>query len=194
MHELGVRSIRIHGSYGGSGDDVEWAHHQLLQAARLYPVKQNGWVISAQLPLKTWAGLSRRILHTQDGHDLSNVTIVADHNACAEPKDIGTTEVEAIIDLLKSGNFFIKLGALYRRAPEDFRQMRPLVELFASAAPHQLLWGSDWPHVDTTQKESQRSTSVDVDVAEELRAVKSWLSQQQFDNLLVTNPDRVFGS
>lgn len=204
MHEAGVRCVRVHGSHGGSGDDVEWAHSQLLQASRLYPLKRLGWAISAQFPLKTWAGLADRLLRVErrensEGNDendeLATVNIIADHNACAASADTGSVELGAVVRLLRqSARFYIKLGAFYRREPRDIHRMRPLVELFTSAASDHLLWGSDWPHVDATQKGLDPSPHLQgVSAAEELHVLESWLSADDFIKLLVQNPARLFG-
>lgn len=53
MHNLGVRCIRLHGLYGGSGHNTPWTLHQLQALARSKPVQMYGWSISAQLPLHT---------------------------------------------------------------------------------------------------------------------------------------------
>lgn len=202
MHEAGVRCIRVHGSHGGSGDDLEWAYNQLLRAARLYPVKHLGWAISAQFSLSTWSGLADRLLMSERGgeggsgdQDLATVKILADHNACTASKDIGSPQLGAVMYLLtESSRFFIKVGAFYRREPLDMRRMRPVVELFASAAPDRVLWGSDWPHVDVSRKGLDPTPHLSgVDAAEELRVLESWLSPENFAKMLVQNPARVFG-
>lgn len=197
MHEAGVRCVRVHGSHGGSGDDVEWAYNHLLRAARLYAVKYLGWTISAQFSLRTWSGLADRLLMSEHrgDQDLAAVKIMADHNACAASEDIGSPELCAVVDLLmNSSRFFIKLGAFYRREPLDIRRMRPVVELFSSAAADRLVWGSDWPHVDVTQKGLGPTPHLrGVDAAEELRVLESWLSPENFVKMLVQNPGRVFG-
>lgn len=198
LHEAGVRAVRVHGFHGGSGDDIEWAYSQLLRAARLYPVKRLGWIISAQFSLATWAGLADRLLASERGDsdgDLVTVKIVADHNACAASRDLGGPELGAVINLLtNSSRFYIKLGAFYRREPLDILRMRPVVELFASAAADRLLWGSDWPHVDATQKGLDPTPHLrGISAADELRVLESWLSPGQLKKILVQNPARVFG-
>lgn len=202
MHEAGVRCVRVHGSHGGSGDDLEWAYNQLLRAARLYPVRKLGWAISAQFSLRTWSGLADRLLAIErcgdgrgDDDELATVKILADHNVCASSRDIGSPELAAVINLLThSTRFFIKLGAFYRREPLDIRRMRPVIELFFSAATDRLLWGSDWPHVDVTQKGPNPTPHLrGVDAGEELRVLESWLSPENFVRMLVQNPALVFG-
>lgn len=200
LHEAGVRGVRVHGFHGGSGDDLEWAYGQLLRAARFYPVKRLGWIISAQFSLATWSGLADRLLASERGDgdgdgDLATAKIVADHNACAASKDLGGPDLGAVINLLtQSSRFYIKLGAFYRREPQDILRMRPVVELFASAAADRLLWGSDWPHVDATQKGMDPTPHLrGISAADELRVLESWLSPEQLNKILVQNPARVFG-
>lgn len=65
MHEAGVRCVRVHGSHGASGNDLDWAYNQLLKAARLYPVKKLGWAVSAQFSLRSWSGLADRLLASE---------------------------------------------------------------------------------------------------------------------------------
>jgi hypothetical protein len=65
-HEAGVRSIRIHGSYGGSGTELDWVRDQFRSAARLYPVRRYGWSISAQLPLKMWSAIAATLRQDAD--------------------------------------------------------------------------------------------------------------------------------
>lgn len=198
MHEAGVRCIRVHGSHGGSGDDVEWAYDQLLRCARSYPVKKLGWAISAQFSLKTWSSLANRLLASErrvgGDDDLAAVKILADHNAGVASGDIGSPEFTKVINLLmNSSRFYIKLGAFYRREPLDIRRMQPVVELF-SAAADRLLWGSDWPHVDATQKGLNPTPHLrGVDPAEELSLLESWLSPESFVKMLVQTPAQVCG-
>lgn len=198
MHEAGVRCIRVHGSHGGSGDDVEWAYDQLLRCVRSYPVNKLGWAISAQFSLKTWSVLADRLLASErrvgGDDDLAAVKILADHNAGVASGDIGSPEFTKVINLLmNSSRFYIKLGAFYRREPLDIRRMQPVIELF-SAAADRLLWGSDWPHVDATQKGLNPTPHLrGVDPAEELSLLESWLSPESLVKMLVQTPAQVFG-
>ncbi|KAI1761666.1 major facilitator superfamily domain-containing protein [Hypoxylon sp. FL1150] len=189
-HEAGVRGIRIHGSHGGLGDDLDWVRAQLTRAARLYPVKNYDWCISAQLPLKTWSSLADDIVHDR-GSELANVTLVADHNGMASPADIDSPELDNFLRLVASGKVYVKIGALHRRSPGDLHAMRPLVQLFAEKAPRRILWGSDWPHVDASSKGLLPAAPMQgVGTVEELEAIHSWLTPRQWSDMLVANPER----
>ena len=190
MHELGIRSIRVHGSYGGSGADTSWAYRQLRQAAKMFPVEHLGWSITAQLPLGTWSALSG-VLAQDD--ELRDVVIVADHNGSASPQDLDSPDMKAFLTLLEAGSLYVKLGALHRRSG-DVRQMEGVVKILAAKAPHRILWGSDWPHVDASCKGLVPMPHLrGVSDNEELQLIQSWLTEAQREMMLVSNPDRLFG-
>lgn len=189
MHSLGVRCIRLHGSYGGSGQDLQWVQSQLKAMAQLDPVVRYGWAISAQLPLDIWSRLKSTIL--TDPH-LAQAIIVADHVASATPEDLGCSALEDFIDLLRSGRVYVKISALHRRSPGNLELMAPIVRALAEAAPRSLLWGSDWPHVNTKHNDHAEGPLANVNASYELDLVKSWLSEHQRQDMLANNPQRLF--
>ncbi|KAF3043806.1 hypothetical protein E8E12_010452 [Didymella heteroderae] len=123
MHDLGVRCIRLHGLYGGSGHDASLTLNQLEALAQSKPVQMYGWSISAQLPLHTWSYLKDAILNAAQ---FANTCIVADHNACAIPSDYESTALQDFLDLLRSGRVYVKISALHRRSPGDIQAMKPI--------------------------------------------------------------------
>jgi predicted TIM-barrel fold metal-dependent hydrolase len=189
MHHLGIRCIRLHSLYGASGHDFGWVRSQLKSLAQLHSVKEHRWSISAQLSLRTWSSLKDFILTDPD---LAAVPIVADHNACAMPSEYGTSALQGFLELLRSGKMYLKICALHRRSPGLIEAMQPIISLFAEAAPRALLWGSDWPHVDTISKEEAGPLKGD-GFASELVSLRNWLSADQMQQMLVENPDRLFG-
>lgn len=85
LHNLGVRSIRIHGLHSTDGHDVALVETQIRAFAGSDGVRKYGWSISAQLPLQTWASLESFVLYSED---MAHVTFVADHSGCSAPRDI----------------------------------------------------------------------------------------------------------
>ncbi|KAL4727912.1 hypothetical protein ACLX1H_004609 [Fusarium chlamydosporum] len=188
LHNVGVRSVRIHGSYGGSGDDLNWVLEQFLQVASHCPLKRHNWSISAQLPLATWSMMKDAILNHPK---LKKLSIVADHNGSATPSDFDTAEFNDFVDILGTGRFYVKLGALHRRS-DDITLMEPFVKAYAKAGPNGIVWGSDWPHVNTTVKGLDPTPPLEVDTSKELRLIRGWLTEEQWKRMLVYNPARVF--
>lgn len=189
FHAAGVRSIRIHGSYGGNGDNATWVQEQFRRAAQLEGVARYGWSLSAQLSLRMWAAVADFLLHDEE---LRNVRIIADHNGSATPEDESSPEFDAFLGLLSAGKVSVKIGALHRRAPDDIHRMRTVVERLVASCPAGFVWGSDWPHVDSTQKGESPSPPLPVDTAGELRALKLWLSEEQWNSMLILNPSKLF--
>lgn len=185
MYMMGVRSIRLQGSFGSFGSQIDHLKTYLISLARSYPVQGRNWVISMQMPLSVWAKLA--------DVDFGTAVIVAEHGACATPRDLNSPEFEAFLELLRTGRFYVKISALYRRAPDNFRDMREIVRACANTAPDRILWGSDWPHVDASRGGLEPTpNNPDARWDEELETVRSWLSEEQYSRMLVTNPSRLF--
>lgn len=191
LHHIGVRAIRLHGFHGGSGDSISWVRSQILRLASSYPVKVYSWKLSAQLPLSSWAALKG---FWSEHQCLQHVTMIADHFGSAVPADLGSASLDTFVEMIQNGTLHVKLSALHRRSPQNSSLMEPVVKLFASRASHALLWGSDWPHVDASHTAIDDAGSLlEVDTYEELALLRTWLSQQQWRDMLVTNPQRIFG-
>ncbi|KAF5568783.1 amidohydrolase 2 [Fusarium phyllophilum] len=75
LHNAGVRSVRIHGSYGGSGDDISWVAQQFLDVSSHCPLRRYSWSISAQLRLTTWSSIAETISSHPDPKDIPSSSI-----------------------------------------------------------------------------------------------------------------------
>ncbi|KAJ5948068.1 hypothetical protein N7466_001083 [Penicillium verhagenii] len=193
FHDLGVRYCRIHGFFGNGKADTASLKERIRLFAKTYAAKQLGWGLSAQLPLAIWATLKDFLLHDPE---VSSLSIIADHVGCATPADIGSSNLDQFVQLLRAGRLHVKISALYRRAEENISAMKPIIERFANSAPSALIWGSDWPHVDssgTTLDPKSRMIPKVADPITELALLQNWLTADQFRTMLVETPGRLFG-
>jgi predicted TIM-barrel fold metal-dependent hydrolase len=65
---------------------------------------------------------------------------------------------DAVLSLVKSGRAYVKLAEPYRlsnHAP-DYPNLAPVVQALLAANPDRLLWGSGWPHVDSSAPRSSQ--------------------------------------
>jgi predicted TIM-barrel fold metal-dependent hydrolase len=190
LHELGVRYVRIHGFLGESVPNSSSPEEQIRLFARSYAVQRWGWGLSAQLSLATWASLTEFIIHDTE---IFRLCIIADHVACCSHGDIGTPQFEAFLKMLQTGRLYVKISCLYRRSPDDIRHMKPIIQSLAEAAPDALLWGSDWPHVDSNKRlDDSRTVSTQVDIGKELEVLRGWLSEVQWRKMLFETPEKLF--
>lgn len=190
LHELGVRSIRIHGFHSGPGDDCNAMYTLLQSLSRSYAVGTLGWTVSAQLPLRTWAALTERLLTDPA---LDNLHLIADHNGYATPADAGSADFASFLELLRAKRASVKVSALYRRSPDNIHAMQSIIQAFAQTEPRALLWGSDWPHCDSTPGGRELPPlRGPAEVAEELQLLRSWLTADQWRFMMDENPKTIF--
>ncbi|CAI7629786.1 unnamed protein product [Penicillium bialowiezense] len=178
FHSVGIRSCRIHGFFGTREKSMSNVEQQIRQFASSYPAQKFGWSLSAQLPLAVWASLKTLI---QQDPGVSSLTIIADHNGCATPADIGSVELDAFVSMLQPERFYVKVSALYRRSPQSIHEMQPIISQFATLAPQCLLWGSDWPHVDSSNRALDPPSPADIDT-KRVDDVPAELCYSEYDN------------
>jgi len=90
-----------------------------------------------------------------------------------------------LLSLLESGHVWVKLCA-YRntlKAP-SMELARPFYDKMLAANPSQLVWGSDWPHLNVTPAP---------DTAQLLRTFKEWTPEPLASRILLDNPARLYG-
>lgn len=56
---------------------------------------------------------------------------------------------QSLIALAKTVRLYIKISGFYRSSKlttGGYDDLEPLIKAFVKEMPHQLIWGSDWPH------------------------------------------------
>jgi predicted TIM-barrel fold metal-dependent hydrolase len=191
LHRNGVRCIRMHIGFGETGPDYHVLFYHLSQLAKSKGITERGWAISIQMPLRYWAALAE---HLVEGDPIGKVDLIADHIGCAGPGDVSTQHFQAFIDLVRRHRVYVKISALHRRSQNTMEDMKGVVQCLANDAPDHLLWGSDWPHVNSGVRGMVPMPPLcNVDALQELMMIKTWLSPDQWGKMLVGNPSRLFG-
>ncbi|HLZ07211.1 MAG TPA: amidohydrolase family protein, partial [Chloroflexota bacterium] len=101
---------------------------------------------------------------------------------------------------VKSRRAYVKLSEPYRlskKAPE-YGDLVPVVRALLAANPDRLLWGSGWPHVDSTPVAGRSNTdlapNLPVDTGHLLNLFASWVPDAEIRHtILVKNPARLYG-
>lgn len=78
------------------------------------------------------------------------VPVVLDHFAGADGgAGMKQDGIPQLLDVLKSGNAYVKLSAPYNRSKtKDWSDMLPIAHALVAARPDRMLWGTNWPHPD----------------------------------------------
>lgn len=115
--------------------------------------------------------------------------IVLDHFACL-PASGGTAQpaFQRLLEMLDTGRVWVKLSGPMRCTDEDFPypSMTPLARALVDHAPHRLLWGSDWPHVNM----NNRGMPNDGDLFD---LFGEWVTDPVLqEQILATNPQQLY--
>jgi 2-pyrone-4,6-dicarboxylate lactonase len=117
------------------------------------------------------------------------VEIVVGHlGYMSTDKGLEAPGFQALLRLARSGRCWVKLTGPYRIAgePLPYRDTIPFAHALLEAAPKQLVWGTDWPHVM-----AKGAMPNDADLAELLA---EWIPDAALrQQVLVHNPARLYG-
>jgi predicted TIM-barrel fold metal-dependent hydrolase len=116
--------------------------------------------------------------------------VVLDHFA-AIPAAGGTGQpaFQCLLRLLDTGRFWVKLSGPMRCTPGDFpyAPVTPIARALVAHAPHRLVWGTDWPHVNM----NGRAMPNDGDLFDLLA---EWVPDEATRRrILVDNPRQLYG-
>jgi len=131
----------------------------------------------------------------------SPVAVVFDHFGGAQgPAGVDQPGFAALVSLVQSGKAYVKLSGAYRGSTQapTYPDMAPLAKALVAANPQRILWGSDWPHPNTSpdarNAETGTSPRIDVDDAALLNQLAGWIpTAPQRRVALVENPARLYG-
>jgi predicted TIM-barrel fold metal-dependent hydrolase len=94
---------------------------------------------------------------------------------------------DSILRLLRGGRAWIKLSGAASLGPDgpgQYDQLKPLAHALLEAAPHRVIWGSDWPHP---------SNRVLPDDALLMETLAAWCEDAAtLHRVLVENPARLY--
>ena len=114
------------------------------------------------------------------------VDFVIDHMGYMLEEDgLRPADFAALLELTRSGRGWLKLSGPYRIAKDKgYGAVEHIARQIVDAAPGRAIWGSDWPHIPNSQR----------DTGELLNLLPAWASDERTrQRILVDNPARLFG-
>ncbi|KAK4502117.1 hypothetical protein PRZ48_005540 [Zasmidium cellare] len=200
LHAAGVRGVRLDLYSQGAMHDLD----KQVEILKFYSSRIAPWNWSLgflQLNASNWDKLAPLI-------PTLPVDVVVDHHALLKAKSRlpGDLEVakqpglKAIVRLLKGQNFWIKLSAPYRcsDAAPYYEDMEEIVRTLVKVNPRRVVWGSDWPHtpkmaVRSKEEALKEIPFLQIDDDAWLMSLRRWLTDDEWQLLMVDNPRRLFG-
>jgi predicted TIM-barrel fold metal-dependent hydrolase len=191
MGKAGVRGIRLNLATGGSNDPA--LARARFQAA-LPRMASRNWHIQIYTNLAVIAGIKDLVL-------AAPVPVVFDHFGGAQAA-LGLTQpgFADLVALVGAGKAYVKISGGYRastKAP-DYPDAAPLAKALIAANPQRIVWGTDWPHPNSTAAPGSKQTDVtplfQIDDGALMNQLPVWAPDAATRKaILVDNPARLYG-
>ncbi|OAF11121.1 amidohydrolase family protein [Bradyrhizobium neotropicale] len=191
MQQDGFRGIRINLATGGISDpNVGRARF----TAAIERMKARGWHVQLYTTLPM-------ITAIKDLVRAAPVPAVFDHFGGLEAS-LGLEQpgFADLIELVKSGKAYVKISGAYRssKLAPDYQDMVPYARALIAANPDRIVWGTDWPHPDSSRVEGRKATDIaplyQIDDGRLLNQLPIWAPDADVrKKILVDNPARLYG-
>ncbi len=172
----GVRGVRLDLFKRAGEPRAEIAAYVTAMAALVAPL---GWHLQFYAP-----GYVVRDLLPFFG-DLETPHVIDHMGYMLEEDGLTEADFERLLDRLRSGHTWLKLSAPYRLAKtRGYPAVEGVAKAIVAAAPDKAIWGSDWPHIPGSDR----------DTGELLNLLPIWAPRaEDRQAILVDNPRRLFG-
>jgi 2-pyrone-4,6-dicarboxylate lactonase len=176
LHRHGVRAVRLD-LFKRAREPLEAIKSYITQmAARVGPM---GWHLQFYAPGYIVRDLISFLRTLQ-------IDFMIDHMGYMLAEDgLRSEDFAALLDLLGCGHCYLKLSGVYRIAKNrGYELVEPVARAIVDRAPHRAVWGSDWPHISNSDR----------DTGELVSLLERWApSEATRTTILVENPNRLFG-
>ena len=145
MGKAGIRGIRLNLATAGITDPA--AARQRFEAG-VARVRNRNWHIQFNTQPSIIEALSPQLL-------ASPVPLVIDHfGGAIAARGVQQPGFGALVNLVKSGKAYVKIsgGADSVSTRGDLADVAPLARALVAANPQRILWGTNWPHPDSTPR------------------------------------------
>jgi len=182
MASAGIRGIRLNIATGGQAV-ASSARQRLAEAIRR--VENRRWHVQVYCAAELLPAI-------KDLVSASLVPVVFDHFGGIESA-LGLEQpgFANLLELVRSGRAYVKLSGAYRasKLAPDYGDVIPFAKALVAANPDRVLWGTDWPHPNTST-----GGRIPVDDRRLLNQFAVWVPDPQVrKKILVDNPAHLYG-
>jgi len=179
MHRAGVRGVRCNIVDVKEGKGRLPMDMLLALGRRIQPL---GWHLEFLMHVDEFADLDQLL------ENFPVETVFGHLGYMRADKGLEAPGFQALLRLLQTGRAWVKFTGPYRISTGalPYADVTPYAHAIVKAAPTQIVWGSDWPHVMV-----KGSMPNDGDIADCLAA---WVPDQKArEQVLAHNPARLYG-
>jgi predicted TIM-barrel fold metal-dependent hydrolase len=190
MGQAGIRGVRINLATSGVNDpNVGRARLK----ATIERMKARGWHIQIYTNLPLVSAIKDLISE-------SPVPVVFDHFGGAEAT-LGLEQpgFADLTELVKAGKAYVKISGAYRLSKQapDYPDAAPFARALIAANAERIIWGTDWPHPDSSTSPGKKPTDVtplyQIDDGRLLNQLPIWAPDAAIrKTILVDNPTRLY--
>src|SRR3954468_13117084 len=191
MQKDGFRGIRLNLATGGVSDpNVGRARF----TAAVERMKARGWHVQLYTTLPMISAIKELVL-------ASPVPAVFDHFGGLEAS-LGLEQpgFSDLIALVKSGKAYVKISGAYRssKLAPDYQDMVPYARALIAANADRIVWGTDWPHPDSSRVPGRKPTDIaplqQIEDGRLLNQLPVWAPDAETrKKILVDNPAQLYG-
>lgn len=191
LNAAGFRGMRLNLATNNTNDPT--IGRQRFQAA-VDRMKARGWHVQLYTNLAVISAIKDLVA-------ASPVPVVFDHFGGVEAtKGLEQPGFADLLALVKSGKAYVKISGAYRSSTQgpEFADIIPYAKALIAANPERIVWGTDWPHPNSTPSPDRKATDVtplyQIDDGRLLNQLPVWAPDAAVRKLiLVDNPARLYG-
>ena len=191
MARAGIRGIRINLETLGQTDP---AVSRERFAAAVERLKNRNWHIQIYTRPSVIESLKDQVA-------AAPMPVVFDHFGGAQAAlGLGQLGFPTLLNLVRTGKAYVKVSGAYRastKAP-NYPDVAPFAKALIAANPQRILWGSDWPHPNSSAAPGRKYTDItplsQIDDGALLNQLPVWAPDAAVrKTILVENPARLYG-
>ncbi len=190
LGRAGMRGIRVNLATVGTDDPA--LGRQRLSAA-VDRAKKRNWHVQMYTSLAVISGIKDLVL-------ASPVPVVFDHFGGTQ-SSLGLEQpgFADLIELVRAGKAYVKISGAYRASTQapDYPDVAPFAKALIAANRDRIVWGTDWPHPNSTTPPGRKATDVtplfQIDDGRLLNRLALWAPDAATrQKILVDNPARLY--
>jgi predicted TIM-barrel fold metal-dependent hydrolase len=191
FNNAGVRVLRGYARFANDTEATANEMKRLLEGRMGDVARKYGWIVSFQLAPAVWTMLEDFPWKEK----LPGIPVIAEHLGSVNVplNEESRRGLQSLVKLMEDDVLTVKINALHRRGLlGNEESMKQVIEQLIAAGPQRLIWGSDWPHVNSSAGGLEPSKFLSVNETAELEWLESFMPAEVFSDMLYATPTELF--